>query len=110
LAWYGAALLLSGVWPSRSRAFGRRLVRERVLDSHDHLQCRQLRLGGVSTARGTAAALGSFGNIKTPSASNKNVLIMATLENSILTNTLVASRNGINSNSTASGAVVVRPM
>src|SRR5262245_6526696 len=27
-----------------------------------------------------------FGNIKTPSAANKNVLVMATLENSILTN------------------------
>src|SRR5260221_12191859 len=50
-----------------------------------------------------------FGNIKTPSAANKNVLVMATLESSILTNTLVASKNGGNSTSTASGAVVVRP-
>src|SRR5262245_31457805 len=37
-----------------------------------------------------------FGNIKTPSAANKNVLIMATLESSILTNTVVASKNGAN--------------
>ena len=50
-----------------------------------------------------------FGNIKTPSAANKNVLVMATLESSILTNTLVASKNGQNSMSTAMGAVVVTP-
>src|SRR5262245_5162539 len=37
-----------------------------------------------------------FGNIKTPSAANKNVLVMATLESSILTNTVVASKNGAN--------------
>src|SRR5215831_5058004 len=50
-----------------------------------------------------------YGNIKTPSAANKNVLVMATLESSILTNTLVASKNGANSQSTATGAVVVKP-
>jgi hypothetical protein len=50
-----------------------------------------------------------FGNIKTPSASGKSVLVMATLESSILTNTLVASKNGNNSTSTASGAVIVTP-
>jgi hypothetical protein len=50
-----------------------------------------------------------YGNIKTPSAANKNVLVMATLESSILTNTLVASKNGANSTSSASGAVVVKP-
>jgi hypothetical protein len=50
-----------------------------------------------------------YGNIKTPSAANKNVLVMATLESSILTNTLVASKNGANSTSTAMGAVVVKP-
>src|SRR5438105_6655860 len=50
-----------------------------------------------------------FGNIKTPSASNKDVLVMATLESSILTNTLVASKNGGNSTSTASGSVIVTP-
>src|SRR5262249_11313003 len=50
-----------------------------------------------------------YGNIKTPSAANKNVLVMATLESSILTNTLVASKNGANSQSMASGAVVVKP-
>ena len=50
-----------------------------------------------------------FGNIKTPSAANKNVLIMATLESSILTNTVVASKGGSNSTSTASGAVIVTP-
>src|SRR5262249_39455431 len=50
-----------------------------------------------------------FGNIKTPSASSKNVLVMATLESSILTSTSVASKGGNNTTSTASGAVVVRP-
>src|SRR5262249_21707416 len=50
-----------------------------------------------------------FGNIKTPSAANKNVLVMATLESSILTNTVVASKGGSNSTSTASGAVIVVP-
>src|SRR5262245_26119860 len=50
-----------------------------------------------------------FGNIKTPSAANKNVLVMATLESSILTNTLVASKNGANSTSTASGSVIIVP-
>ena len=45
-----------------------------------------------------------FGNIKTPSAGNKNVLVMATLESSILTNTFVASKNGQNSTSSAMGA------
>jgi hypothetical protein len=50
-----------------------------------------------------------FGNIKTPSAANKNVLVMATLESSILTNTLVASKNGANSASTATGSVIVVP-
>jgi hypothetical protein len=50
-----------------------------------------------------------FGNIKTPSASSKNVLVMATLESSILTNTLVASKGGNNSTSSAMGAVVVTP-
>src|SRR5262245_11177780 len=50
-----------------------------------------------------------FGNIKTPSASSKNVLVMATLESSLLTATTVASKGGNNSSSTASGAVVVKP-
>jgi hypothetical protein len=50
-----------------------------------------------------------FGNIKTPSAANKNVLVMATLESSILTNTLVASKGGVKSTSTASGSVIVVP-
>jgi len=50
-----------------------------------------------------------FGNIKTPSAANKNVLIMATLESSILTNTVVASKGGNNSTSTASASVIVTP-
>lgn len=50
-----------------------------------------------------------FGDIKVPSASNKNVLVMASLETSILTNTQVASSNGNKSTSTASGSVVVTP-
>src|SRR5215813_12098312 len=50
-----------------------------------------------------------FGNIKTPSAANKNVLVMATLESSILTNTIVASKNGEKSVASASGSVIVVP-
>ena len=50
-----------------------------------------------------------FGTIKTPSAANKYVLVMATLESSILTNTLVASKNGQNSTSSAMGSVIVTP-
>lgn len=50
-----------------------------------------------------------FGDIKVPSASSKGVLVMATLESSILTNTQVASKNGSQSTASASGAVVVTP-
>jgi hypothetical protein len=50
-----------------------------------------------------------FGNIKVPSASNKDVLVMATLESSIITNTQVASKGGNQSSSSATGAVVVTP-
>src|SRR5262249_39666226 len=50
-----------------------------------------------------------FGKIKTPSAANKNVLIIATLESSILTNTVFASKGRNNSTSTASGSVIVTP-
>jgi hypothetical protein len=64
-------------------------------------------IGGCSNTGGGSAVL--FGNIKTPSASSKNVLIMATLESSILTNTTVASKNGQKATSSASGSVVVKP-
>ena len=64
-------------------------------------------IGGCSNSGGGPAVL--FGNIKTPSASSKNVLIMATLESSILTNTTVASKNGQKVTSSASGSVVVKP-
>jgi hypothetical protein len=50
-----------------------------------------------------------FGNIKTPSAASKNVLVMATLESSLLTSTSVASKGGNQSTSSASGAVIVKP-
>ena len=64
-------------------------------------------VGGCTNTGGGPAVL--FGNIKTPSAQNKNVLIMATLESSILTNTFVASKNGTKVTSSASGSVVVKP-
>jgi len=65
--------------------------------------------GNVSCSKNGGGPKVLYGNIKTPSAANKNVLVMATLESSILTNTMVASKNGGNSTSTATGAVVVRP-
>jgi len=65
--------------------------------------------GDLSCSKNGGGPKVLYGNIKTPSAANKNVLVMATLESSILTNTLVASKNGGNSTSTAFGAVVVKP-
>jgi hypothetical protein len=65
-----------------------------------------------STACGPSHGGGSqvlFGDIKVPSASNKNVLVMASLESSILTDTQVASSNGNKSTSSASAALVVTP-
>ena len=50
-----------------------------------------------------------YGNIKVPSASNKNLLLMASLETAILTNTQVASKNGNQSTSTAKGSIIVTP-
>ena len=50
-----------------------------------------------------------FGNIKIPSASNKNVVVMASLETGILTDTSVASSNGTQSTSSAQGSVIVTP-
>lgn len=48
-----------------------------------------------------------WANIQVPAS--KNVLLLASLETSILTNTQVASTNGNKSTSTAAGAVVVTP-
>ncbi len=67
-----------------------------------------------SIGDGTCVASGGgpsvlFGNIKVPNANNKNVLVMASLETSILTDTKVASMNGQTSTATASGSVVVTP-
>ena len=50
-----------------------------------------------------------FADIKVPSASNKDVLLMASLESGILTNTQVSSKNGQQSTATAMGSVVVTP-
>lgn len=50
-----------------------------------------------------------FANIKVPSAGNKDVLLMASLETSILTNTQVSSNGGKQSSSSAEGSVVVIP-
>jgi hypothetical protein len=51
-----------------------------------------------------------FGDIKVPSASNKDVLVMATLESSILTDTQVASSGGNKSSSSANAVLVVTPL
>jgi hypothetical protein len=48
-----------------------------------------------------------YSNIQVPAS--KNVLLLASLETSLLTNTQVASSNGNKSTATASGAVVVTP-
>src|SRR5262249_33157640 len=50
-----------------------------------------------------------YGNIKVPSASNKNVILMGSLETSILTDTTVASANGSKSTSSAFGSIIVTP-
>lgn len=50
-----------------------------------------------------------YSNIKVPSASSKDVLLMASLETSLLTDTLVSSSGGNKSTSTAMGSIVVTP-
>lgn len=50
-----------------------------------------------------------YGNIKVPSASNKNVILMGSLETSILTDTTVASSGGNRSSSSAQGSIIVTP-
>lgn len=50
-----------------------------------------------------------FGNIKVPSAANKNVILMGSLETSILTDTTVASSGGTKSTSSAMGSIIVTP-
>jgi hypothetical protein len=50
-----------------------------------------------------------FSNIKVPSASSKDVLLMASLETSLLTDTLVSSSGGNKSTSSAMGSIVVTP-
>ncbi len=64
--------------------------------------------GTACTPNGGGPAI-LFGDIKVPSSTNKNVLVMASLETSIITNTQVASSNGNKSTSTATGTVAVTP-
>jgi hypothetical protein len=60
--------------------------------------------GGVSTPSLLAA------DIKLPNgSSDKTILAMASLETAITTDTLVASKNGTKSTSTANGSIVVTP-
>lgn len=80
-----------------------------------------LTAGGVpvcstnSTQTGTNTANLVYGdvlsaNLKIPNgASDKMILMMASLETTITTDTLVASKNGTKSTSSASGAIVVTP-
>src|SRR5262249_2277156 len=67
----------------------------------------------ATTASSCSNQVGSakvlYGNIKVPSASNKNVVLMGSLETSILTNTTVASSNGTKSTSSAFGSIIVTP-
>jgi hypothetical protein len=50
-----------------------------------------------------------YSNIKVPSASSKDVLLMASLETSLLTATQVSSSGGNKSTATAMGSIVVTP-
>jgi hypothetical protein len=66
-----------------------------------------------STSCGPAAGGGPkvlFADFKVSSSPNKNVMLMASLESSILTDTAVASSNGNKSTSTASASLVVTPL
>src|SRR6516165_3950956 len=66
-----------------------------------------------NTACGPANGGGSqvlFGDIKVPSASSKDVLVMASLESSILTDTQVASSGGNKSSSSATATLIVTPL
>ena len=63
---------------------------------------------GCTNGTGNTPVL--FADFKVSSSSNKNVLLLASLESSILTDTAVASKNGNQSSSTASGSVVVTPV
>src|SRR5215471_19532984 len=51
-----------------------------------------------------------FADFKVSSSPNKNVMLMASLESSILTDTAVASQGGNKSTSTASASLVVTPL
>src|SRR5690242_17065263 len=67
----------------------------------------------ATTASSCSAQAGGtkvlYGNIKVPSASNKNVILMGSLETSILTDTTVASSGGTKSTSSAFGSIIVTP-
>jgi len=66
----------------------------------------------VSTSCGPTNGGGAkilFADIKVPSANNKDVLLMASLETSILTNTQVSTNGGNKSSSSAEGSIVVTP-
>lgn len=65
--------------------------------------------GGTTCNNGGGGASVLFSNIKVPSASSKDVLIMASLETSLLTDTLVSSSGGNKSSATATGSIVVTP-
>ena len=71
------------------------------------IACSAGALGTTCTPTGGAQSGILFSNIQVPAS--KNVLLMASLETSLLTNTQVASQNGNKSSATASGAVVVTP-
>ena len=60
-----------------------------------------------STSGGGPSVL--YSDIKVPSASSKDVLLMASLETSLLTDTLVSSSGGNKSTASAMGSIVVTP-
>jgi hypothetical protein len=71
------------------------------------IACSAGTFGTNCTSTGGAQSGILFSNIQVPAS--KNVLLLASLETSLLTNTQVASSNGNKSTATASGAVVVTP-
>jgi len=66
--------------------------------------------GFTSCTQGGGGPKVLFADFKVSGSSNKNVMLMASLESSILTDTAVASKNGNQSTSTAEAALVVTPL
>ena len=105
-AWITSALLLCGGAYAQSGGSGGGSFANAFLIPE--IVCNAGSFGTACTGNGGGGSI-LFGDIKVPSSTNKNVLVMASLEDSILTNTLVASKNGTRSTTSASGSIRVTP-